>query len=93
MVLSFATLLLVFAGVIGAGSMVAVFAYFLNRIRLIESGSTGGSSPHHLVEQVNRIREELLTVQEEMSSFTERLDFTEKLLMSGDEADESESSE
>jgi len=90
MVLSIAALLLVFAGVIGAGSMVAVFAYFLHRLRSIESG--GGGDSRLLVEQVNRIREELITVQEEMSSLNERFDFTEKLLMSGDSEDESEGS-
>lgn len=92
MVLSFATLLLVFAAVLGSGVIVAAFAYFLNRIRLIEAGGSRGDS-RQLVEQVNRLREELLTVQEEMSSLTERLDFTENLLMSGEDADGPESSD
>lgn len=93
MVLSFATLLLVLVGVIGAGSMVAVFAYVLNRFRMLESGGGGGGDARLLVEQVGRLAEELLTVQEEMSSLNERLDFTENLLMSGERVDESEDSE
>ena len=32
------------------------------------------------------MREELLAVQDEMSALTERLDFTEKLLMRGDDS-------
>jgi hypothetical protein len=39
------------------------------------------------------MREELLTVQEEMSALSERLDFTEKLLMSGDDVAVSDGSE
>jgi hypothetical protein len=81
--------MIVFAAVIGSSLLVAVFAYFLNRIRHLESGGLSDSGSGQLVGQVHRLREELLTVQEEMSSLTERLDFTEKLLMSGDDADDS----
>jgi len=88
--MSLVVLFIIFAAVIGSAAMVGVLAYLLNRIRQLESGSSGGTGSGQLVEQVNRLREELLTVQEEMSSFTERLDFTEKLLMSGDEADDSD---
>jgi hypothetical protein len=85
--MSLVTLFIIFAAVVGSGSMVAVFAYALSRFRRIESGYAGSGGSDLLVEQVSRIREELLTVQEEMSALTERLDFTEKLLMSGDDAD------
>jgi hypothetical protein len=91
--LSIVTLFIIFAAVIGSTSLVGALAYFLYRIRRLESRNAGGPGSGHLVEQVNRIREELLTVQEEMSSLTERLDFTEKLLMPGEDGDESADSE
>ena len=76
---------IIFAAVIGSASMVAIFAYFLHRIRQIESG-TGDEGPRELSDQVSQMREDLLAVQEEMSALTERLDFTEKLLMRGDDS-------
>ena len=91
--MSILALFIIFAAVIGSASMVGVFAYLLSRIRQLESGTSGDRGSGMLVEQVARLREELLTVQEEMSSFTERLDFTEKLLMSGNDEDDAERAE
>ena len=86
-------LFIMFAGIIGSGAMVATVAYLLNRIRQLESGTSGDAGSHQLVEQVNRLREELLTVQEEMSSLSERVDFTDKLLLSGADDDKPSDSE
>ena len=86
-------MLIVFAAVIGCAAMAGTLAYVLNRIRQIETGTTGEAGSHQLVDQVNLMREELLTVQDEMSSFSERLDFTEKFLMSGDDTGTSDASD
>ena len=85
MVIGLVALLIIFAAVIGSVAMAGTLAYLLHRIRQIEAGSTGQAGSHQLVDQVDLMREELLAVQTEMSALTERLDFTEKLLMRGDE--------
>ena len=81
--MSLAALLILFAALIGTTAMVGVFAFLFHRLRRIEDGSEAG--PYRLAEQVQRLEEELLSVQTEMSSLSERLEFTEKLLMSGDD--------
>ena len=86
MISSLTALLIVFAAVIGSTAMIGIFAYFLHRIRQIEARTTGEAGSHRLVDQVDAMQEELLAVQEEVSRLSERLDFTEKLLMSGDDA-------
>lgn len=90
MISSLTALFIIFAAVIGSAAMVGVFAYFLHRIRQIEGGTTGNAGAGQLSGQVNGLRDDLLTVQEEMSALTERLDFTEKLLMKGADADNSD---
>jgi hypothetical protein len=85
---SFATLFLVLVAVIGSTSMMGVLAYLFHRIRLIEAKSSGESGSQQLIEQLVVMEEELRAVQGEMTSLTERLDFTEKLLMSGDDGGE-----
>lgn len=93
MISSLTALFIVFAAVIGSTAMMGILAYFLYRIRQIEARTPGEEGAHQLAGQVNEMREELLTVQEEMSALSERLDFTEKLLMSGDDAAVSDGSE
>ena len=90
---SLTALFIVFAAVIGSTAMMGILAYFLHRIRQIEARTSGEEGTHQLAGQVNEMREELLTVQEEMFALSERLDFTEKLLMSGDDAAGSDGSE
>ena len=87
MISSLTALLIIFAAVIGSTAMMGTIAYLLHRIRRIESGTIGETGPHMLLDQVSDLREDLLKVQDEMSGLTERLDFTEKLLMSGDDGD------
>lgn len=65
--------------------MVGILAYFLSRIRRLEGGMSGDRGPGQLTDQMNSMVEELMALREEMNSLTERLDFTEKLLMSGEE--------
>jgi hypothetical protein len=83
---SLTALLIIFAAVIGSAAMVGIFAYFLHRIRQIETGLTGEAGSRQLFDQLDGMREELLAVREEVSAMSERLDFTEKLLMRGDDA-------
>ena len=85
MISSLTALLIVFAAVIGSAAMMGIIAYFLHRIRQIEAKTTGEAGSRQLVDQVEAMREELLAVQGEVLALTERLDFTEKLLMSGDD--------
>jgi uncharacterized coiled-coil protein SlyX len=84
-VISLVALLIIFATVIGSTAMMGILFYFLNRIRQLEGRVTGDLPTGALSEQLNRIQEDLFLAQEEMSRLTERMDFTEKLLMSGDE--------
>jgi hypothetical protein len=84
-VISLVALLIIFATVIGSTAMMGILFYFLNRIRQLEGMVTGDLPTGALSEQLNRIQEDLFLAQEEMSRLTERMDFTEKLLMSGDE--------
>ena len=93
MISSLTALFIIFAAVIGSAAMASICAYFLYRLRQIEAGTSGEADSHELADQVNLMREELLTVQDEMSALAERLDFTEKLLMSGEDADASDGSE
>jgi Skp family chaperone for outer membrane proteins len=83
---SLTALFIIFAAVIGSASMVGIIAYFMHRMRQLEAGTTGEAGSHQLVDEVSGMREELVTVQEEMSALSERLDFTEKLLMRGDDS-------
>jgi hypothetical protein len=83
---SLTALFIIFAAVIGSTALVSVLAYLLHRLRRIEAGSAGEAGSDHMLGQVNRIQEELLTIQDELASLSERLDFTERLLMRGDES-------
>jgi len=90
---SLTALFIIFAAVIGSTMMVGVFAYFLHRIRQIEAGDAGEGSSPRLTQEVNELREELAAVEEAFSVLSERLDFTERLLMKGDETNSSDESE
>jgi hypothetical protein len=83
--ISFLALFIIFAAVIGSTAMMGTIAYLLHRIRRIEGGALGGTGSPMLLDQVNELREDVFAVQEGLSSMAERLDFTEKLLMSGDD--------
>lgn len=93
MISSLTALLIVFAAVIGSAAMMGIIVYFLHRIRQIEAKAIGEAGSHHLLDRVDAMQEELLAVQKEMSALSERLDFTEKLLTSGDDAAASDGSE
>jgi len=90
---SLTALFIIFAAVIGSTMMVGVFAYFLHRIRQLEAGSRGEGAPPQLTREMSELREELAAVEEAFAALSERLDFTEKLLMKGADADSSDESE
>lgn len=85
MISSLTALFIIFAAVIGSSAMVAILAYFLHRIRQLESTASSETGPQALADEVGGMREELHAVQEQLSIQSERLDFTEKLLMSADD--------
>lgn len=85
MISSLTALLIVFAAVIGSAAMMGILTYLFHRIRQIEAVNTGETGPGHLVDRVDAMQEELLTVREDMSALSDRLDFTERLLMRGDD--------
>jgi len=91
--ISLVALLIIFAAVFGTAGMMGILGYFLHRIRRIEGEAYGKEGRHDLSFQLREMQEELLSVRTELSALTERLDFTEKLLMSGDESKKSDSSE
>jgi hypothetical protein len=61
--------------------------YLFSRLRRLEGGGFGEPDSRQLSDPMNRMAEELLALQEEVANLTERLDFTEKLLMKGEEED------
>ncbi len=84
---SIAAILVIIAAVVGTGTMVAFFAFLLNRIREVERGR----EPAMLADQVQAIREQLLDVQDQITALQERVDFTDKLLTGGEEHGDIES--
>jgi len=90
---SLTALFIVFAAVIGSSAMIGMIAYFLHRLRRIEVGSANEAGAHPLADHLADIQDELRAVQEDVSALSERLDFTEKLLMQSDEASASDDSE
>ena len=86
MISSLTALFIIFAAVNGSASMAAILAHFPHRPRHTDAGAAGDDGPRDPPDQVSQMREDLWAVQQEMSALTERLDFTEKLLMRGDDS-------
>ena len=93
MISSLTALFIVFAAVIGSAAMMGILAYLLHRIRQVETRTPGEVGSNQLADQVGGLQQELLAVQEELSSMSERLDFTEKLLSGGHDTAASDGSE
>lgn len=85
MISSLVALLIIFAAVLGSATMVGILAYFLHRIRRLESADTRQAAIEGMIDEMEAMRTELLTAQNEMLALTERLDFTERLLGSPDD--------
>jgi hypothetical protein len=81
---SLAALLIVIAAVAGSTVVMGIIAYFLHRIRRVEGRTFGDAGQDQLLDQIREIRDDLIRLEDEMSALSERVDFTDKLLMSGD---------
>ncbi len=74
-------LLLVLIAVVGSGSMVAILGSMMwNRIRQIEGGREDRWELGKISQQLDAVRDQLFSVEDEMARLNERVDFTEKLL-------------
>lgn len=73
-------LLLVLIAVVGSGSMVAILGSMWNRIRQIEGGREDRWELGKISQQLDAVRDQLFSVEDEMARLNERVDFTEKLL-------------
>ena len=83
MITTLTALLIVFAAVLGSAAMIGVLGSLFYRIRQIEAKRTDEIGAGRANVEIEAMRDQLLSIREEMSALTERLDFTEKLLMSG----------
>jgi hypothetical protein len=85
MISSLTVLFIIFAAVIGSTAMGGVLVYLLSRIRRIESGPPSAPPSRALAEDLARLESELEAMRDDVSALSERLDFTERLLMKGDD--------
>jgi len=87
---SLVALLIIFAAVLGSMTMVGILAYFLHRIRRLESADTREVAIEGMIDEMEAMRTEMLTAQNEMLALAERLDFTERLLENPDDPTDAE---
>ena len=90
MISSLVALLIIFAAVLGSMTMVGILAYFLHRIRRLESADTREVAIEGMIDEMEAMRTEMLTAQNEMLALAERLDFTERLLENPDDPTDAE---
>ena len=84
---SIAGLFVMFAGIVGSGAMVGLVGWLFFRIKQLEAGAGASEELGQLLEQLDDLREGLDLTRQDVSELTERLDFTERLLASGDAPD------
>ena len=72
---------IILAAAIGSGAMVGIMAYFMNRMRNLE---TGAPKREGVLAELEDVRERLDSTESELASLKERQDFTDRLLMRGD---------
>ncbi len=73
-------LFLVLIAVVGSGAMVAILGWMWNRIRQLEGGREDRSELGNIYQQLDAVRDQVFSVEDEMARLNERVDFTEKLL-------------
>ncbi len=84
MVPSVAEVLILLAAVGGSGAMVGFLGWLLYRVKRLESGiNADNADVERVLEQVDALREQLMTVHDEMGQLGERVDFAERLLTRG----------
>ncbi len=91
--MTIAALVVLFVAFFGVAGLVLVLRVVVLRLREAERNRLGSQGGYPVVERIDVLQDEISNLQTEISRLTERLDFTEKLLMSGDEADSDEASE
>lgn len=77
-------LIVLIAAVIGSAGMVAVLAWLTFRIRRLEEGGAAGGHDH-LLDEVDRLRDEVEAARRQTRALAEQVDFMERLLAAGDE--------
>ena len=75
-----AFLFLIPIAVSGSSIMLAVLGWMLNRIRQLEGGQESRTELADISQQLDALRDHVLSVEDEMTRLNERVDFTEKLL-------------
>ena len=81
--MSILALMLILIAALGSGAMVAIFAWFYQRMKRLEGGRNDGSDWTLMAEQLDVVRDQLSAMDDEMTRLNERVDFTEKLLEPG----------
>ena len=82
-------LLILLAAVGGSGAMVGFLGWLLHRVKRLESVSRADNADvERVMEQVDALREQLMTVHDEMGELNERVDFAERLLTRGRAGDD-----
>ena len=75
--------MLILVAALGSGSLVAIFAWFYQRMKQLEGGRNDDSELALISEQLDVVRDQLGAMDDEMTRLNERVDFTEKLLEPG----------
>jgi len=78
--MSFAFLFLILIAVVGSSAMVAILGWMWNRMRQLEGGQENRTELANVSQQLDALRDHLLSVENEMTRLNDRVDFTEKLL-------------
>ena len=81
--MSILALMLILVAALGSGSLVAIFAWFYQRMKQLEGGRNDDSELALISEQLDVVRDQLGAMDDEMTRLNERVDFTEKLLEPG----------
>lgn len=76
-------LFVVLSAVIGVGAATVLLAFLVPRVRRLEQRGSGPGDAYPAVERMDLLRDEISSLQTEVSRLSERLDFTENLLMKG----------
>ena len=65
---------------VGSCTMLAIFGWMWHRISKLEGGREDRSELGNMYEQLDALRDQVFSVEDEMAKLNERVDFTEKLL-------------
>lgn len=79
-----AELMILLAAVGGSGTMVGFLGWLLYRVKRLEGrAGAGNTDVERLIEQVDVLHEQLVSVRAELGELSERVDFAERLLTRG----------